>query len=699
MQCDSIYPEVDGIPVLFPNQDYSPDLHQKVWDGREKAELYAQKYNAYMEKKGTPWGLYTHRSELNAIRKLTRDIDFTGKVVVDCGCANARLLTEYAEADILIGIDSSIILLQEAKQRDPDLWLICGQIENLPLRDCVADFTVSIRVFQHLIAPEHAFSEMVRITKPWGHVSLELYNKFNLKELYKRFRMSKSMSRVWPWSLTYDRYYSFREIADWCVQNHVTPEKYVGVGWGVQFYLLEPLKFRRLAPFFVQRAVYAVYSALDTVFGERRYVSKTMEKIAFIGSVQGERRRGRVARVVDRWRERGERDRADAFQNLLDNRNFSYVGDDRHHLRQTINWVARAQDSTADGGVSRGYSMVRSGKYGRGGWQPSYPETTGYLVPTMVKAAKVLPDVDAARRARRMADWLLAIQRPDGASQGGNITVPSRPAYFDTGQVLRGFHAIAFATDEARYGEAARKAVGYMLDHPAVAQLPTWEDNGQDVQFDQRPWVIYATAAAVNFSSTTTEDNDQVFDLGRRAGNAVLATQNDRGWFANCSLDDDVGSALLHTVAYTIDGLLDMGKALGENEFNTAAIAALDGVLNQLGERGYLPGRFDERWQPTVDWACLTGIAQIGIVAAKVHRQTGDVRYLQAAGKMREYLKARQNNLSDDFSGRGALWGSWPVSGGFAPYQAINWAAKYFADLLMIAGDLDPVPHSRKECE
>ena len=78
-------------------------------------------------------------------------------------------------------------------------------------------------------------------------------------------------------------------------------------------------------------------------------------------------------------------------------------------LAEAIAWLGRAQDhsTTADGGVARHYSLLS-------GWGPSYPETTGYIVPTMLAWAEARGDEEALDRARRMLDWLTSIQLPDG---------------------------------------------------------------------------------------------------------------------------------------------------------------------------------------------------------------------------------------------------------------------------------------------
>jgi hypothetical protein len=64
----------------------------------------------------------------------------------------------------------------------------------------------------------------------------------------------------------------------------------------------------------------------------------------------------------------------------------------------SLRWLARAQDCSAsrDGGVSRHYSLLT-------GWATSYPETTGYIVPTMLDNAPEF-GIDLRVRGKRMLD-------------------------------------------------------------------------------------------------------------------------------------------------------------------------------------------------------------------------------------------------------------------------------------------------------
>ena len=92
----------------------------------------------------------------------------------------------------------------------------------------------------------------------------------------------------------------------------------------------------------------------------------------------------------------------------------------REHLEAAIAWLKHAQDVTGNGGVAQTY-LVRARR-----WAPSYPETTGYIIPTMIDYGLRYQDADSVERARRMLDWLVSIQFPEGGFMGGKVNATLR---------------------------------------------------------------------------------------------------------------------------------------------------------------------------------------------------------------------------------------------------------------------------------
>ena len=124
-----------------------------------------------------------------------------------------------------------------------------------------------------------------------------------------------------------------------------------------------------------------------------------------------------------------------------------------------IEWLGQAQDNSAsaDGGVARDYCLIN-------GWATSYPETTGYIVPTMIDYGKLKNDKSSLNRARKMLDWLVSIQLSDGGFQGGKIdATPVVSVTFNTGQILLGLVSGVKEFGEL-YRSPMRAAADFLVD-------------------------------------------------------------------------------------------------------------------------------------------------------------------------------------------------------------------------------------------
>lgn len=62
---------------------------------------------------------------------------------------------------------------------------------------------------------------------------------------------------------------------------------------------------------------------------------------------------------------------------------------------------------------------------------------------------------------------------------------------------------------------------------------------------------------------------------------------------------------------------------------------------------------------------------------------TDDQRYREAVSRILGFVR-RTHKLDGKIEERGGIKGSHPVNGGYHPWQYPNWAAKFFADALML---------------
>jgi hypothetical protein len=336
----------------------------------------------------------------------------------------------------------------------------------------------------------------------------------------------------------------------------------------------------------------------------------------------------------------------------------------------SLAWLCRAQDAsaTADGGVARHFSLLK-------GWADSYPETTGYIIPTFLDCAETMRRPDLAGRARRMLDWCLAIQMPDGGFQGGTVRAqPKVSVTFNTGQILLGLAAGA-ARDAARYGEAMHRAARFLRDsqdadgawrrHPTPFAKP-----GEKAYETHVAWGL--------FEAERVAPGHGYAEAGCRQVRWAIGKQAANGWIADCCLEDPA-APLTHTLGYWLRGVVEAWRLAGAAEFLAAARRTADGLLGALEPSGRLPGRLDAQWRAAVPWECLTGSVQIAHSWLLLHQATGESRYLDAARRTNARAR-RLVRISGEPDQAGGVKGSFPVDGDYGRFEYLNWAAKFFID-------------------
>ncbi len=371
--------------------------------------------------------------------------------------------------------------------------------------------------------------------------------------------------------------------------------------------------------------------------------------------------------AVAAWRENTEKRRWDGFY-----RESAEDLDVELHLREAAGWLARAQDAGADRGVAYG---TRFGE----AFDHSYPETTGYIIPTYLQLADYWRDESWRQRAIEAGDWEIAIQMPSGAVMGGKINPNPTPAIFNTGMVLLGWAALAQDTGEERFRAAAKRASDWMVE----MQDPDGNWFRGNSEFAQKTATIYNVKAAWGLCEAGKAcSGDAAVQAAIRNAEFCLSRQLPNGWFSDCCLTDPV-HPLLHTIAYSAQGLLGIGLLTGRQDFIDGARRTAESVMGLMASNGFIPGRFDSSFQGSVNWCCLTGSAQISIVWAKLFELTNMEIFRESCRTVNRYLMQRHDIAHQDAAIRGGVPGSWPTSGGYGRHTVLNWATNFFAEALL----------------
>jgi len=356
-------------------------------------------------------------------------------------------------------------------------------------------------------------------------------------------------------------------------------------------------------------------------------------------------------------------------------RNYTAGLTDRDHLMAATEWLCRAQDVMPDGGVCGRYSL-------HAGWTSSYPETTGYIIPTLLALAEEFRDDRFRQRAARAVRFLLSAQLPDGAFPAGEMRDNTvNPSVFNTAQILGGLTAWHRSTRDSQALQAADRAAAW------IASV-----QGTDGAWRRHVYGGIVTTYTAHASCWLAEfgayrGSRPYLDAASRHLDWVLRHHDpESGWFdlAGFTADDHAARrAVTHTIAYTLWGVLRTSELLGRSDGIAAVAKAAHEIAWRLELTGWLPGVLDHSWRGCVPYACLTGNAQMALTWLRLSQHTKSAELLDAACMALNLVQRAQPMFTSDRNIRGGIPGSDPIWGEYLCHALPNWAAKFFIDALL----------------
>ena len=234
------------------------------------------------------------------------------------------------------------------------------------------------------------------------------------------------------------------------------------------------------------------------------------------------------------------------------------------------------------------------------------------------------------------------------------------PTIFNTGQVLFGLSRAARETGDGTLRAALERAADWLV----AAQ----DDDGCWRRFPSP----FTTTGTATYNTRCAFGLVRSFAVLGKESYLAAATRNiewalgqarANHWLpGNCLTANADDSALTHTIAYSIRGILEVGATLKRAEFLDAALAMARSVATTQRGDGSLPAYLLPNWSAKTRWSCVTGNAQMAI----------------------NWQRLAQDLETGDLDRRGAIKGSHPLDGGYMTYRYPNWAAKFFMDALML---------------
>jgi len=345
------------------------------------------------------------------------------------------------------------------------------------------------------------------------------------------------------------------------------------------------------------------------------------------------------------------------------------IYENKKHIKAAGDWLKYAQDQTKDGGVATSYHTIF-------GWYSSYPETTGYIIPTFFKLAKYFKDDDFYDRALIMGEWLLSRQLENGGFIGGRVDRPSGILVFDSGMILIGLITLFKEVKEGKYISAAKKVGDFLIKAQKNGKWVKYSLNNIPHSYHSR--VSWALLQLYQVTNEEKYKNAACKNL-----EYIIKQQKENGWFFQCSFLHNY-PPLTHTIAYTVRGILEAGLILNNSQYIKSAVKTANVLLKLFNENKILYGNYDEEWKKKGNHSCLVGNAQISIIWNKIHSITKEKQYLLAAEKMNNLLKSTQILKTKNRNIKGGIKGSIPFYKGYEKFAFPNWAAKFFIDSLLL---------------
>jgi hypothetical protein len=345
-------------------------------------------------------------------------------------------------------------------------------------------------------------------------------------------------------------------------------------------------------------------------------------------------------------------------------------------LNLLLRWILDAQQS--DGGIAAYYSLLT-------GYSESYPEVTGYIVPTLYDFARTSGDDKVLVAAERATRWLLSLQMTSGAFPAGlhdRSQDETQPSVFNTGQILQGLVRAHVETNRPELLQAAVAAGDWLIKVQQVDGSWSGPAAYQTAAHTYYSMVAWALAELSERSTDHYREPSRRYALAaERSLDWVLSHFRHSGWIDGINLQGHPN--YLHFMAYVLQGVLECGILRRRKDALDAVAKSSWVLLRKFETNKFLPGAYDADFKNGQRFTCLTGNAQMSCVWLRLFEVTDDLRYLNAALKMNEMLKqliptrAPQGIL-------GGVSGSYPIWGRYQPLRYISWGNKFLADALLL---------------
>ncbi len=340
-------------------------------------------------------------------------------------------------------------------------------------------------------------------------------------------------------------------------------------------------------------------------------------------------------------------------------------------LHDNMNWIVKSFQVN-DGKGSSGIRSIR------GTWGAVYPETTGYLVPTMLNYANYFDNKKVKKLALKQQNFLKSITNQDGSFRQSIDN--EEPIIFDCAQIILGLLSIVpeLKDPEGLLSRIKRSVdwLGLQLDDEGEFIAHNYVENYNPAYYARVAWPM-ASAELIKYSKPRTKTKKLISRI------AKLQQENyafDKAGFHPRQ------TAYTHTIAYTLRGLWECAEILNDRKLKKRVRKSMNALAELILKKEKVAGSYTASWRGDYSYICASGNAQLAIIYLLLYETSGHKRNLSPIENLLgPLIKNQRKHLVNG----GAVPSSIPIRGKYQRMKYTNWTQKFYCDALLKLLSLD----------
>lgn len=338
------------------------------------------------------------------------------------------------------------------------------------------------------------------------------------------------------------------------------------------------------------------------------------------------------------------------------------------HCLPTLHWIRNSTRPDPQGGSAAYFSLFS-------GWAAPYPETTGYLIPTLYDYGRLLNDTQWTTLADNYTLWLCGLQLENGAFP--QSIYKEAPLVFDTGMILLGLKAAWEHHPNHCILQALERAVNWLAG--------SMEPEGYWKRYCYTPGFAPAYHSRIVWALLEANRilrSNKIDELCQKAHAFHTGFINSNYGIRDAGFSRGI-PATTHTLAYAVRGVLEAAFIVNDQEAIEKIASFACRLLALWNAKGRVAGSYDENWEGNYRFICITGHAQLSILLARLYEITGDEAFLEGSRRLFNAIANAPSKVPVPGI-HGGIAGSRPLWGGYHRFHWLNWAAKFYLDAALV---------------